>query len=50
MRELIELRRATDKEPSAASLKALADIDNKIAELRAQLDDRLIATAKANQI
>jgi hypothetical protein len=50
MRELIDLRRVPGKEPSAASLKALADIDNKIAELRAQLDDRLIATAKANQI
>jgi hypothetical protein len=50
MRELIELRRATDKEPSAASLKALATIDGKIAELRAQLDDRLMVTARANQI
>jgi len=49
MQEIVDLKRLSGKSPTAQSLEAIKITSAKVAELRAQLDDRIKQTVVANQ-
>jgi mannitol-specific phosphotransferase system IIBC component len=49
MQEMVDLKRLSGKSPSAESLEAIKITGAKVAELRAQLDDRIKQTVVANK-
>ncbi len=48
MREVIALNEAAGREPSAEAIQAVEATDIRIAELRASIDDKLVATDLAD--